>query len=79
MKKSFVSLTLAALLCGQSAALARQSSPSAQRPRASDAQGAKPPATPAPAAVQQQQQRRPVEPRQSSPDLADYGIQVAPD
>lgn len=77
MKKSFLSLTLAALLCGQSAALARQSSPATQRPRASDAQGAKPQATPAPTGGQQQ--RRPVERRPSSPDLADYGIQIAPD
>ncbi|MCA1632581.1 MAG: hypothetical protein LC802_02410 [Acidobacteria bacterium] len=82
MKKSFVSLALVALLCGQSAALAWQSSPPAERPQASQAQSAKPQARPAPATAAQQPQpppRRPVERRPSSPDLADYGIQIAPD
>jgi hypothetical protein len=73
MTKQFLSLSFAALLCGQSVALARQNPPQRPAPQATDAQAARPQSTPA------TPQRRPVESRPSSPDLSDYGIQIAPD
>jgi hypothetical protein len=73
MKKQFLSLSFAALLCGQNAALARQNPPPRTTPKATDTQGAQTQATPA------TQQRRPVEPGSSSPDLTDYGVQITPD
>lgn len=72
MKNLFFNLTLAALLCAQCVAFARVDVSAQTRPQASDAQGAKPQATPA----QQPPPRRPVE---SRPDLADYGVHIAPD
>lgn len=65
--KQFLTLSLAALLCGQTAAPAQQTPP---RPAASDAQGPRPPAAPQP---------RPAPPRPQSTNLDDLGIQVAPD
>ena len=62
--KKFLIVSLAALLCAQSAAAQQRSAP---KP---DAKAAK--QQPA------QQQQRPAPPP-SSPDLNDYGIQIAPD
>ena len=66
--KQLLTLSLAALVCGQAAASARQNP--RQQPAATDAQGARPQATPRPTP-------RPA-PRQSL-ELDDFGIQLAPD
>jgi hypothetical protein len=65
--KKFLTLSLAALLCAQSAAARQQPAKPTQKP--SDAQSSK--QQPA------QQQRTPPPP--VSPDLKDYGIEIAPD
>ena len=65
--KQLLTLSLAALACGQAAATAQQAPP--RRPPTADTQGARPaPQQPAP---------RPVRPQPL--DLADLGIQIAPD
>jgi hypothetical protein len=65
--KKFLTLSLAALLCAQSAAARQQSNSTAQRQPAAQTNGAQ--------AAQQQQRTPPV----VSPDLKDYGIEIAPD
>lgn len=63
MKKQFLTLSFAALLCGQSGALAQTQTSGPQKP------GQQP--------SQQQPAPRPVAPQRL--DLADYGIQIEPD
>src|ERR671932_1646449 len=63
--KKFLTLSLAALVCAQGAAARQQPASSPQKPSGAQPGG------------QQPQQRR--APRPVSPDLKDYGIEIAPD
>jgi hypothetical protein len=65
--KKFLTLSLAALLCAQSAVARQQSTSPAQKQPAAQTNGPQP-------ATQQQRTPPPV-----SPDLKDYGIEIAPD
>src|SRR5919197_4859614 len=64
--KKFLTLSLAALLCAQGAAARQQPANSPQKPSGARPGGQQP-------APQQQRAPRPV-----SPDLKDYGIEIAP-
>jgi hypothetical protein len=72
MMKKFLTVSLAALLCGQAAATARQKTSSQTPQKRADPQASRPQPTPT-------RQQRPAPPAPSSPDLTDYGIEIAPD
>ncbi|HVF55772.1 MAG TPA: hypothetical protein VM934_06455 [Pyrinomonadaceae bacterium] len=73
MKKQFLILSLAALLCGQTVAQGRQTTSSQTTGRAA------PSTKPQQQAPAGQEQRPPMAPRMGSLDLTDYGIEIEPD